>query len=95
MTGSTAGHLAYIGDSVLGQDVNFGAGTKVANLRHDDESISMLVKGDKVDTGRRKLGVVAGDRTKTGINTSLNAGVKLGVETMTMPGESVLHDRNE
>ncbi len=93
MAGTAAGHLSYIGDSVLGQDVNFGAGTKVANLRHDDQSVSMLVKGEQADTGRRKLGVVAGDRTKTGINTSLNAGVKLDVEATTMPGESVLHDR--
>ena len=93
MAGTAAGHLSYIGDSVLGRDVNFGAGTKVANLRHDDQSVSMLVKGEQVDTGRRKLGVVAGDRTKTGINTSLNAGVKLDVEATTMPGESVLHDR--
>ena len=93
MAGTAAGHLSYVGDSVLGQDVNFGAGTKVANLRHDDENVSMRVKGDQVDTGRRKLGVVVGDRTKTGINTSLNAGVKLGVEATTMPGESVLEDR--
>ena len=93
MAGTAAGHLSYVGDSVLGQDVNFGAGTKVANLRHDDESVSMRVKGEQVDTGRRKLGVVVGDRTKTGINTSLNAGVKLGVEASTMPGESVLNDR--
>ena len=93
MAGTAAGHLSYVGDSVLGQDVNFGAGTKVANLRHDDESVSMRVKGEQVDTGRRKLGVVVGDRTKTGINTSLNAGVKLGVEASTMPGESVLDDR--
>ncbi|QSG01733.1 N-acetylglucosamine-1-phosphate uridyltransferase [Natranaeroarchaeum sulfidigenes] len=93
MAGTAAGHLSYIGDSVLGQDVNFGAGTKVANLRHDDSAVRMLVKGEQIDTGRRKLGVVVGDRTKTGINTSLNAGVKLGVETATMPGESVLHDR--
>ena len=93
MAGTAAGHLSYIGDSVLGRDVNFGAGTKVANLRHDDSAVRMQVKGEQVDTGRRKLGVVVGDRTKTGINTSLNAGVKLDVETATMPGESVLHDR--
>ena len=93
MAGTAAGHLSYVGDSVLGQDVNFGAGTKVANLRHDDENVSMRVKGEQVDTGRRKLGVVVGDRTKTGINTSLNVGVKLGVEASTMPGESVLDDR--
>ena len=87
------GHLSYVGDSVLGADVNFGAGTVVANLRHDDTTVHMTVKGESVDTGRRKLGVVIGDDAKTGINTSLNAGVRLGVGATTTPGESVLSDR--
>jgi bifunctional UDP-N-acetylglucosamine pyrophosphorylase/glucosamine-1-phosphate N-acetyltransferase len=93
MADTSVNHLSYVGDSVLGTDVNFGAGTVVANLRHDDETVRMNLKGEVVDTGRRKLGVIVGDGTKTGINTSLNAGSKLGVETTTRPGESVLGDR--
>jgi bifunctional UDP-N-acetylglucosamine pyrophosphorylase/glucosamine-1-phosphate N-acetyltransferase len=93
MAGATVGHLSYVGDSVLGADVNFGAGTKVANLRHDDENVRLLVKGKPVDTGRRKLGVVLGDGAKTGINTSLNAGLKLGAGATTTPGETVMRDR--
>lgn len=93
MADTSVGHLSYVGDSVLGADVNFGAGTMVANLRHDDRSIAVTVKGERVDTGRRKLGVIVGDRTKTGINTSLNAGVVLGVGAKTKPGETVLRDR--
>ena len=93
MAGTSVGHLSYVGDSVLGSGVNFGAGTVVANLRHDERPVRMRVKGSDVDTGRRKLGVAVGDETKTGINTSLNAGARLGVETKTVPGESVLDDR--
>jgi bifunctional UDP-N-acetylglucosamine pyrophosphorylase/glucosamine-1-phosphate N-acetyltransferase len=93
--GATVGHLSYVGDSVLGADVNFGAGTKVANLRHDDANVRMRVKGTSVDTGRRKLGVVCGDGVKTGINTSLNAGVKLSGGATTVPGETVMEDDNE
>ena len=93
MADTAVGHLSYVGDSVLGEDVNFGAGTKVANLRHDDENVKMRVKGEPAETGRRKLGVVVGDGTKTGINTSINAGVKLGAETRTGLGESVTRDR--
>ncbi|WP_144903842.1 bifunctional sugar-1-phosphate nucleotidylyltransferase/acetyltransferase [Halobellus captivus] len=88
-------HLSYVGDSVLGRDVNLGAGTKVANLRHDDASVKMTVKGERVDTGRRKLGVVLGDGVKTGINVSLNAGVKVGSGVGIEPGEVVLRDRDE
>jgi bifunctional UDP-N-acetylglucosamine pyrophosphorylase/glucosamine-1-phosphate N-acetyltransferase len=95
MAETSVNHLSYVGDSVLGAEVNFGAGTIVANLRHDDASVEMTVKGQRVDTGRRKLGVVVGDGAKTGINTSLNAGVRLGVDTRTGPGESVVRDRPE
>jgi UDP-N-acetylglucosamine diphosphorylase/glucosamine-1-phosphate N-acetyltransferase len=93
MEGTNVPHLSYVGDSVLGQNVNFGAGTKVANLRHDDEPVRVTVKGDRVSTGRRKFGVVVGDGAKTAINTSLNAGVTLSSGSVTEPGESVLRDR--
>ena len=86
-------HLSYVGDSVLGTDVNFGAGTQVANLRHDDADVRFTVKGERVSTGRRKFGVVAGPGVKTGINTSLNPGVRLSPGATTTPGESVTRDR--
>jgi bifunctional UDP-N-acetylglucosamine pyrophosphorylase/glucosamine-1-phosphate N-acetyltransferase len=91
MAGATVGHLSYVGDSVLGRDVNFGAGTTVANLRHDDTDVKTRVKGEAVSTGRRKFGVVCGDGVKTGIQTSLNAGVVLPTDGRTAPGESVVH----
>jgi bifunctional UDP-N-acetylglucosamine pyrophosphorylase/glucosamine-1-phosphate N-acetyltransferase len=93
MAGATVGHLSYVGDSVLGRDVNFGAGTTVANLRHDDEPVVVRVKGDATSTGRRKFGVVCGDGAKTGIETALNAGVVLGTDARTDPGETVCRDR--
>ncbi|OYR49664.1 glucose-1-phosphate thymidylyltransferase [Halorubrum sp. Ea1] len=93
MADTSVGHLSYVGDSVLGRGVNFGAGTNVANLRHDDANVRVSVKGDRVDTGRRKLGAIVGDGAKTGINTSLNAGVKLGAGETTGPGEAMTRDR--
>ena len=94
MAGTAVGHLSYVGDSILGANVNLGAGTTVANLRHDDATIHVQVKGESVDTNRRKFGVIIGDKSKTGINTSLNAGVTLGTETRTNPGETVTGDKN-
>jgi bifunctional UDP-N-acetylglucosamine pyrophosphorylase/glucosamine-1-phosphate N-acetyltransferase len=90
---TSVGHLSYVGDSVLGRGVNFGAGTNVANLRHDGVDVTMTVKGERVSTGRRKFGVVAGDGAKTGINTGLNPGVKLSRGALTAPGETVSEDR--
>ena len=93
MAGATVGHLTYVGDSVLGRDVNLGAGTVVANLRHDDEPVKLTVKGERVSTGRRKFGVVVADGVKTGIDTNLNAGVTLSAGATTGPGETVTRDR--
>jgi bifunctional UDP-N-acetylglucosamine pyrophosphorylase/glucosamine-1-phosphate N-acetyltransferase len=93
MSGATAGHLSYVGDSLLGRDVNLGAGTTVANLRHDDSPVEMTVKGERVSTGRRKFGVVVGDEAKTGINVSLNVGTKLSSGAGVPPGKTVTRDR--
>ncbi|MFX1285224.1 MAG: bifunctional sugar-1-phosphate nucleotidylyltransferase/acetyltransferase [Promethearchaeota archaeon] len=78
LNNTTIGHLSYVGDSIIGRDCNFGAGTKVANLRLDNNEISMSVKGEQIPTGRRKLGVFMGDNVKTGINVSLMPGITIG-----------------
>jgi len=93
MSDTTVPHLSYVGDSVLGRDVNVGAGTVVANLRHDDQPVELTVKGDRVSTGRRKFGVVVGDGARIGIDTNLNAGVTLSTGARTEPGERVFRDR--
>jgi bifunctional UDP-N-acetylglucosamine pyrophosphorylase/glucosamine-1-phosphate N-acetyltransferase len=93
MADSNVPHVSYVGDSVLGTDVNLGASTQVANLRHDGQPVQITVKGSRVSTGRRKFGIVAGDGVRTAINTSLNAGVVLSAGATTKPGESVTRDR--
>ncbi len=93
MDGTKIGHLSYIGDSVVGKLCNFGAGTKVANLRHDNRNVLSMVKGELIDTGRRKLGVIMGDAVHTGINTSINVGTIMEAGSFTMPGELVAHKK--
>jgi bifunctional UDP-N-acetylglucosamine pyrophosphorylase/glucosamine-1-phosphate N-acetyltransferase len=93
MADAAVPHVSYVGDSLLGPDVNFGAGTQVANLRHDDADVKQTVKGERVSTGRRKYGVVAGPGAKTGVNTSLAPGVVLSANATTEAGESVIRDR--
>ncbi|WP_259517186.1 bifunctional sugar-1-phosphate nucleotidylyltransferase/acetyltransferase [Halanaeroarchaeum sp. HSR-CO] len=90
---STVAHLSYVGDSVLGPDVNLGAGTNIANLRHDDQAVEVTVRGERVSTGRRKFGAVVGPGVKTGINTSIDPGVTLSTEARTLPGEVIHRDR--
>lgn len=75
-------HLSYVGDSVIGERCNFGAGTKVANLRLDEKEIQVVIDGRKVGSGRRKLGVIMGDDVKTGINATIDVGTIIGEGTM-------------
>ena len=89
----SAGHLSYIGDSVLCDKVNLGAGTVSANLRHDGKNHRSAVGGALVDTGRRKLGVILGDDVHTGVNTSFYPGRKLWPGCSTLPGEVVDKDK--
>ena len=77
MENTNIGHLSYVGDSVIGRGSNFGAGTIIANLRHDNGDVSVTVKGKRVSSGRRKLGAIIGDNVKTGIGTSISPGVIL------------------
>jgi UDP-N-acetylglucosamine diphosphorylase/glucosamine-1-phosphate N-acetyltransferase len=72
------GHLSYLGDSIIGENCNFGAGTIIANYRFDSKPVMMKVKDKVLDSGRRKLGVIFGDNVKTGINASFMPGVKVG-----------------
>ncbi len=94
MSGTNVPHLSYVGDSLLGPEVNLGAGTQIANLRHDGRDVRQTVKGDRVSTGRRKYGAVVGPGAKTAINTSLAPGIVLGAGARTSPGESVTRDRS-
>jgi len=92
LTGTNVGHLSYVGDSVLGEKVNFGAGTITSNLRHDGGSHRSPVEGRMIDTGRRKLGAIVGDGVHTGIHTSVYPGRKLWPKTSTLPGAIVDKD---
>ena len=92
LPGTNVGHLSYLGDSILGEKVNFGAGTITSNLRHDGGAHRSPVAGRMVDTGRRKLGAIVGDGVHTGIHTSLYPGRKLWPKTSTLPGAIVDKD---
>jgi UDP-N-acetylglucosamine diphosphorylase/glucosamine-1-phosphate N-acetyltransferase len=82
MRGSKLPHHNYVGDSVIGEQCNLGAGTKIANLRLDKKDIQVA----GIDTRRRKLGAIIGDQVETGINASINVGCMIGNNTFIGPG---------
>lgn len=89
MDGSNIPHQNYVGDSVIMEDVNLGAGTKVANLRLDEGNVTSSSKGIRVDTGLRKLGAIIGPGVKIGINASIDVGTVLSENAFVGPGARV------
>lgn len=92
MDGTHIAHLSYIGDSIIGENCNLGAGTITANIRFDKQPIRANIKGERIDSGRRKLGALIGDEVQTGINVSLMPGVKIGPGAWIAPGLTVYDD---
>lgn len=90
LDGAKAGHFAYLGDSILGNLVNLGAGTKLANLRFIKGNISIATPESMVKTGLRKLGAILGDGVQTGCNSVTNPGTLLGKKSMVIPNTTVL-----
>jgi bifunctional UDP-N-acetylglucosamine pyrophosphorylase/glucosamine-1-phosphate N-acetyltransferase len=92
MDNAHIGHLSYVGDSILGEKCNLGAGTITANYRLDGGTIKMVVKDMVVDSGRTKLGAVLGDNVKAGINALFMPGVKVGCNSWIGPNVVVHRD---
>lgn len=74
-------HFNYLGDSIVGSRCNFGAGTKLANVRHDHGIIKVCGKS----TGRVKFGAIVGDNVQFGINCSVNVGTVIGSDSNIAP----------
>lgn len=89
---STIPHLSYVGDSVIGSHVNLGAGTITANLRFDKKTVQVLIKGERMDSGRRKMGTMIGDFSQTGIGATIMPGVKIGPHSIVGSNATVFED---
>lgn len=82
----------YVGDSIIGTHVTLGAGTCTENHRHDGRHHVSMIQGKTLNTGRLKFGAILGDGVFTGVNTSIEAGVKIGIARTTRPGCCVSRD---
>jgi len=91
LDGSHVPHFAYVGDSILGNRVNLGAGTKLSNLTvvsikdpiaGKRPTLEITIGGVLCDTGLDKLGAILGDDVQTGCNTVTNPGCLIGPRTL-------------
>ena len=98
LPGAHAPHFNYVGDSILGRNVNLGAGTKLSNLTvvsvkdpvtGQRPTLKLTVDGEVYDTGLAKLGAILGDGVQTGCNSVLNPGVLIGPRTLVYANASL------
>ncbi|MFX1518795.1 MAG: bifunctional sugar-1-phosphate nucleotidylyltransferase/acetyltransferase [Promethearchaeota archaeon] len=85
LNNSFVNRLSFIGDSVIANNVYIGAGTHIINWDHG-KPICALVNGEKVETGRTKLGAIIGDHTTLEVNCSIMPGRKIGNNSRVGPG---------
>ena len=83
-----AAHFAYLGNSILGNNVNLGAGTKLANLRLDHKQITIKHQDKKYQTNLKKFGAIFGDGAQTGCNSVTNPG------TLFLPNSAIYPTKN-
>lgn len=84
-----AGHFAYVGDSILGRDVNLGAGTKLANLKITSGPVKVKVQDETIEISIRKIGAILGDFCSTGCNSVTSPGTFMGRKSLVVPNMTV------
>src|SRR6476659_7290207 len=78
---SNKAHDGYLGDSVIGEWCNLGAGTSNSNMKNNVSEVRMWNEGQQamISTGVTKCGLILGDYSRSAINTSFNTGTMVGI----------------
>lgn len=82
-------HYNYVGDSLLGYKSHMGAGSITSNVKSDKTLVEIRCGGEKVETGRKKMGAVLGSFVEVGCGSILNPGTVIGSHTNVYPLSSV------
>ncbi len=78
-------HYNYVGDSILGYKAHMGAGSITSNIKSDRSPVTVAMPGEKVETGRIKMGAMVGDHVEIGCNSVLNPGTIIGRNSNVYP----------
>ncbi len=78
-------HDGFLGHSYLGEWVNLAAATQTSDLRNDYDMIRVNVNGQRIATGKTKIGSYIGDHSKTGLSALLNTGSTIGAFANVLP----------
>ena len=82
-------HYNYVGDSILGYKAHMGAGSITSNVKSDKTPVAVKDGEEKIETGRKKVGAMVGDRTEVGCNSVLCPGSVLGPDAQVYPTSCV------
>jgi UDP-N-acetylglucosamine diphosphorylase / glucose-1-phosphate thymidylyltransferase / UDP-N-acetylgalactosamine diphosphorylase / glucosamine-1-phosphate N-acetyltransferase / galactosamine-1-phosphate N-acetyltransferase len=75
-------HSNYIGDSIIGHNCSFGAGSITANFRFDEKEIRVNCGESHVTTGKNHFGAIIGDNCRFGINSGILPGRRVGPDSI-------------
>ena len=82
-------HYNYVGDSILGYKSHMGAGSITSNVKSDKLLVTVKCGEEKIETGRKKIGAMLGDRVEVGCNSVLNPGTVIGRDSNVYPTSCV------
>ena len=82
-------HYNYVGDSILGYKAHMGAGSITSNVKSDKLLVVVKDGAEQVETGRKKVGAMLGDRVEVGCNSVLNPGTVIGPDSNVYPTSCV------
>ena len=82
-------HYNYVGDSILGYKAHMGAGSITSNVKSDKLPVWVHAEDGEIETGRKKVGALVGDRVEVGCGSILNPGSVIGRDTSIYPLSSV------
>lgn len=85
-------HSGYIGDSIIGANSHFAAGMIAANFRLDEKNVWVNIKGQKIDSGLARLGLVVGENSFFGIHSGTMPGIFIGSNCVIGPGTVVFEN---
>lgn len=91
-TGSKISDLAFVGDSVLGKNARVGSGVIVANRAFSQSNV--VVKDEnknRIDIGREAMGIILGDNSRVGSNSTTSPGTFIGKFSWIYP-HTCVHD---
>lgn len=91
MTESKVAHMNFVGDSILGANVNIEGGAIIANYRNEygNKEIAIVHESTVLQTGVEKFGAILGDRTKVGANAVIAPGSMLAKDSIVQRGAVV------